>query len=56
MTTVSYRRPSAPQLLTKLLQKLEEEETQLFQMASQLTKKNFYLTNQTDTVNQVLLK
>jgi hypothetical protein len=51
MTTVFYGMASAPQLVTKLLQKLEEDEIQLFPMASQLTKKNFYLTSQTDGVN-----
>jgi hypothetical protein len=47
MTIVSYGMAFAPQLVTKLLQKLEENETQLFPMASQMTYKNF----KTDDVN-----
>lgn len=41
MSTVSYGTASAPQLVTKLLQKIEEDEAQLFPVASQLTNKNF---------------
>jgi hypothetical protein len=51
MTTVSYEMASAPQLVTKLLQKLEEDKIQFYPVASQLTNKNFYSTNQTDAVN-----
>jgi peptidase E len=49
MTTVSYEMASAPQMLTKLQQKLEDK-IQFFPVASQLTNKNFYSTNQTDAV------
>jgi len=51
MTTVSYGMASDPQRLTNLLQKPEEDEIQLFPVASQLTNKNFYSTNQKYAVN-----
>jgi hypothetical protein len=56
MTTLSYGMASAPQLVTKLLQKLEEDEIHLFPVASQLTNKNFYSTYQKYAVNCVALK
>jgi len=40
MTTLSYGMASASQLLTKFLWKLDEDKTQLFPVASQLTNKN----------------
>jgi len=42
---------SDPLPVIKLQQKLKEDEIQLFPVASQLTNKNFYSTNQTDAVN-----
>jgi len=51
MKIVSYGLASPPKLVINLLQNIEDNETQLFPLASQLTHKNLYSTNQTDAVN-----
>ena len=56
MKIESYGMASAPQLVIKLLHKIEEDETQQFPKASQLTNKNLYSTNQNDAVNWVSLQ